>query len=113
MIIVFKAYIKRTFNAKFRYYIPDENEIANCKVHSERADNKGNRLANRFGHPALHAELFTPMLHAKMMPLLPSVYRGTLASEKAKLNEYGGQKMDARITPEGLRIAAIEQVSYF
>lgn len=50
------------------------------------------------------------MLHAKMMHLLPMVYKGNLANDKAKLNEYGGQSMDARITADGLKIAAVEQV---
>ncbi|KIJ51310.1 hypothetical protein M422DRAFT_203398 [Sphaerobolus stellatus SS14] len=109
MVLVFKAYIERTFNSKFRYFIPDEHEAASSQVHSERADQKGNRLANRFGHPALHADLFTPLLHAKMMPLLPMVYRGNLGTEKTKLEEYGGQNADARVTPEGLRIAGIDE----
>ncbi|KAF8526059.1 DUF221-domain-containing protein [Hysterangium stoloniferum] len=108
-VVLFKGYIRRTFNSKFRYYIPSEDEIARSKVHSERADNKGNRLANRFGHPALHADLFTPMLHARMMPLLPQVYRGRLETKETKMNEYGGQKMAAQVTPEGIKIASVEQ----
>lgn len=81
-----------------------------AKVHSERADNRGNRLEKRFGHPALHMELFTPMLHAKMMPLLGQVYQGKIGTDQAKLDEYGGQKMEAQVVPGGIKIAGISQV---
>lgn len=96
---------------KFRFWIPDQNEIASSKVHSERADSKGGRLSKRFGHPALHSELFTPMLHAKMMPLLPQVYHGRLGHEKKALAEYAGQSMETQIAPGGIRIAGIAEVS--
>lgn len=95
---------------KFRYYIPSDQEIAQTIVHSERSDNKGNRLEKRFGHPALVADLFTPMLHSKMMPLLGEVYHGRLATQSATLEEYGGQKYEAKIAPGGIKIAGIEQV---
>ncbi|KAG7091100.1 hypothetical protein E1B28_010155 [Marasmius oreades] len=109
IIAVFKVYINRTFVSKFRYYVPSEDELRLAKVHSERADNKGNRLEKRFGHPALHQELFTPMLHAKMMPLLSQVYKGKIGNDEAKLGEYGGQKMQAQVVEGGIKIAAIEQ----
>lgn len=54
-------------------------------------------------------ELFTPMLHAKMMPLLSQVYTGKINNDKTKLDEYGGQKVDAQIVPGGIRIAGISQ----
>ncbi|KAF9451515.1 DUF221-domain-containing protein [Macrolepiota fuliginosa MF-IS2] len=109
IVLAYKIYINRTFMAQFRYFSPTEEELRQAKVHSERADNKGNRLEKRFGHPALHMELFTPMLHAKMMPLLSQVYSGKINSDKAKLEEYGGQRMDAHIVPGGIKIAAISQ----
>uniref|UniRef100_A0A0W0F0Y5 DUF221-domain-containing protein n=1 Tax=Moniliophthora roreri TaxID=221103 RepID=A0A0W0F0Y5_MONRR len=109
IVALFKVYINRTFVSKFTYYVPSEEEIRLAKVHSERADNKGNRLEKRFGHPALHAELFTPMLHAKMMPLLSQVYKGKVGKDEAQIKEYGGQKMEAQVVEGGIRIAAIEQ----
>ncbi|KAH7927441.1 DUF221-domain-containing protein [Leucogyrophana mollusca] len=108
-IMAFKFYLDKTFYREFIYYIPSEAELREAKVHSSRADATGNRLEKRFGHPALHAELFTPMLHAKMMPLLGDVYKGKIGSEQAKLDEYGGQKMEAHVVEGGLRIAAVEQ----
>lgn len=107
--MLFKVYIDRVFLRPFRYYVPTESELRNARVHSQRGDIKGHRLEKRFGHPALHAELFTPMLHANMMPLLAQVYSGRLDSEQTKLKEYGGQQMDARILPGGIRIAGVDQ----
>jgi hypothetical protein len=43
-----------------------------------------------------------------MMPLLSQVYSGRIGKEEAKLDEYGGQKMEAQVV-EGIKIAAIEQ----
>ncbi len=79
---------------------------------SELGDKRGNPLGKLFGHPALHAELFTPMVHAKMMSLLPQVYHGRIQKDDVTLAEYGGTKADAQVIPGGIKIAAIQQVRY-
>ncbi|KAG8945459.1 hypothetical protein FRC04_000744 [Tulasnella sp. 424] len=109
IVVLFKVIFLRKFTSEFRWWIPSPNEIAASKVHSERADSKGGRLASRFGHPALHSDLFTPMLHAKMMPLLSQVYHGRLGTETKAMAEYSGQKMEAQIAPGGIRIAGISE----
>ncbi|KZV71503.1 hypothetical protein PENSPDRAFT_405634 [Peniophora sp. CONT] len=110
MVILFKMYINKVFHHRFRYYTPTEDELRAAKIHSERADIKGNRLEKRFGHPALYAELFTPMLHANMMLLLAEVYRGKIARpRKSKLGEYGGKELNAQVMPGGLRVVAVSQ----
>lgn len=108
-VIAFKVWLDKTFYYPFLYYMPTEDELRLAKVHSSRADATGNRLERRFGHPALNADLFTPMLHAKMMPLLTDVYKGKIGSDKARLDEYGGRKMDAQVIEGGIRFAGIEQ----
>lgn len=110
IVIVFKIWLTKKYMNAFRYYVPDEREIASSKVHSEHADARGNSLQRRFGHPALHADLYTPMVHANMVELLPQVYNGRLSQNQAGLTEYGGQKVGAVSTPGGLKIAGIEQV---
>ena len=90
-----------------------EDELRQVKLHLEHADNKGHRLEKRFGHPALQSDLFTPMLHAKMMPMLADVYKGRIASDHALLSEYGGQKMEAQIIEGGVRFTAVDQVCFF
>lgn len=57
-------------------------------------------------------DLFTPMLHAKMMPLLSQVYQGRLGKDEAKMDEYGGQKLEAQVIPGGIKIAAVSQVRH-
>ena len=107
-VLVFKAFIDRRFLSEFKYHIPSQDEIAQAKVHSQRSDNNRNRLEKRFGHPALNSDLFTPMVHANMGHLLPQVYSGKIESDKARLGEYGGQKVEAQIV-QGIKIAAIDQ----
>lgn len=109
LVIAFKVWLNKTFYEKYIYYVPSETELREAKILSSQADDSRNRLEKRFGHPALHAELFTPILHAKMMDLLPEVYKGKISSGQAQLDEYGGQKMDARVVAGGLRIAGVEQ----
>ncbi len=111
IVIGYKIYINRFYSPAFNFFNPSDEELRVAEVYSQRADHKGNRLEKRFGHPALHAELFTPMLHKNMMPLLSEVYQGNIGKEKARLDEYGGQQMEAQVVPGGIKIAAIDQVS--
>jgi len=108
IVLLFKLYLKRSIQPAFNYYNPTDEELHMAKVHSERADARGNRLEKRFGHPSLHAELFTPMLHSHMATLLSQVYSGKIARDEAKLDEYGGQKMQTQVV-EGIKIAAIDE----
>ncbi|KZV92781.1 DUF221-domain-containing protein [Exidia glandulosa HHB12029] len=105
----FKKYLTATFDNQFRYYIPSEEAIRKSQVHSANADNHGHRLEKRFGHPALYADLFTPMVHAKMVHLLPQVYSGNIGQSSANLDEYDGKHMEAQVLPGGIKIAGIEQ----
>ena len=110
-ILGFKVYLRKTFSEDFRYYIPTQEELRQAQVHSQRADNVKNRLEKRFGHPALHQELFTPMVHANMTNLLSEVYKGKIDNAQTKLNEYGGTQVDAHVVAGGIKIAGIAQVS--
>lgn len=81
ILIIFKIYCANAFDTKIHYYStrviasPDnENGMAVGKE-SHRND----RLAARFGHPALYKPLITPMVHAKAQNILASVYQGRLS----------------------------------
>jgi hypothetical protein len=89
-VLICKVRWDRTFHPRFTYYTPRDKEMAKAIVHSQRADNQGNHLEKRSRHPALHAGLFTPMLHAKMMPLLAQVYHGRLGHDMTTMGECGG-----------------------
>lgn len=112
IIFIFKIYLTRTFNRAFQFYVPTEEELRAAHVHSQRADKAGNRLEKRFGHPALHSELFTPMVHKNMTELLSQVYSGKIGDVKARMDEYGGTKMDARVVAGGIKIAGIDEVCF-
>ncbi|KIP11341.1 hypothetical protein PHLGIDRAFT_99971 [Phlebiopsis gigantea 11061_1 CR5-6] len=109
IVLGFKIYCARVFNPQFSFHIPTEDELREAHVHSQRADAAGNRLEQRFGHPALHQELFTPMVHANMTRLLPEVFKGKIGNTEANLKEYGGTKVDTHVIAGGIRIAGIEQ----
>ncbi|KAJ6495774.1 DUF221-domain-containing protein [Mycena vitilis] len=105
MIIVFKIYMNRKFNKSFYYYLPNEEELRAATVHSMRGDTVKQRLQHRFGHPSLHADLFTPMVHANQMQLLQQVYGGKIDEKSA---ENKARDLDVEVFG-GLRIAAIQQ----
>ncbi|KAF8546213.1 DUF221-domain-containing protein [Imleria badia] len=107
-VAIFKIWLDKRFYHKFVYYLTPEMELRHAKIHSSSADDSRNRLERRFGHPALNAELFTPMLHAEMIPLLGDVYKGKSSGDKARSDEDGGKK-DAQVVEGGLRFASIEE----
>ncbi|KAI5117067.1 hypothetical protein M0805_008813 [Coniferiporia weirii] len=108
-IFAFKVYINRVFVPAFTWYIPTDEELSLAKIHSERGDVRGGRLEKRFGHPALHAELFTPLLHAKMVPFLKEVYHGRIGTKSMQVSDLGGQKTEMSVIPGGIKIAAVQQ----
>lgn len=114
VVIIFKFVTKAKFSQEFDYYIPSEEELRHCHVHSQNADARGHRLQNRFGHPALHQDLFTPMLHAKMMPLLAEVYKGRISQDASNfmVKERSGKQLETQVV-EGIKIAYVEQVCNF
>ncbi|PWN43269.1 DUF221-domain-containing protein [Ceraceosorus guamensis] len=104
-VVGFKIYCAKTFDQRFDWYIPNAQELATCKVHG--GDQRHNRLQRRFGHPALHQQLFTPMVHARVKHLLPQIYRGRM--EASTISNIDGRKTEVEEMEGGLRIAAIEE----
>lgn len=122
VVISFKFFLKSTFDSRFTWYIPTGAEFS--QVHKHNADARKNRLMKRFGHPSLHAELFTPMIHKDHQKLLADVYRGRIGdSGEDQQNffpaDYSGRpddKIHSQPLPGGpqpvaggLRFAAIAQ----
>jgi calcium permeable stress-gated cation channel len=77
LVLLFKAYIERTFARSFKYYVPTESELRDSEKLLQPEESR-NRLTDHFGHPALHEALRTPLLYPNMMPLLAEVYSGRL-----------------------------------
>lgn len=78
VMVGFKFYCRNTFDTKIRFY-----STRNVSKHPEAGLQKDSRqrsekLASRFGHPALYKPLITPMVHQKAQNILPAVYKGRL-----------------------------------
>ncbi len=84
IVFLYKLYINRAYLQPFRYFTPRQEDLATIAQYSANTDAKSNKLERRFGHPALHTELFTPMLHQKMIPLLREVYKGRIDENEEK-----------------------------
>jgi hypothetical protein len=89
LLVAFKIVCARMFDTKMHFYSTrilrghGAEEGLNMKEESQRND----RLAARFGHPALYKPLITPMVHAKAQNILASVYQGRLSDGRG----VGGQ----------------------
>ncbi|KAF2398542.1 DUF221-domain-containing protein [Trichodelitschia bisporula] len=95
LMIAFKLYCSRKFDAVFKYYA----QRLDAKEDAIVPDNKSIRSNNvgvRFGHPALYRPLLTPMVHAKSQHMLAKVYQGRLDEDDEYDNlapEFGGYGM--------------------
>lgn len=83
LLFAFKWYCNRAFDDKLVYYsthpFTDIEDVGTAQgaTKPKRTD----RVAVRFGHPALYKKLITPMVHAKSQHLLKDLYghRGSVA----------------------------------
>jgi hypothetical protein len=93
LLLAFKWYCRRTFDEDMMYYVHsamhDQERLAgHDKV--KRSD----RLASKFGHPALYRPLMTPMVHAKAKHVLGQVYRGRLNSDTGRSMAFSDIAME-------------------
>ncbi|KAI9663402.1 MAG: hypothetical protein M1829_006094 [Trizodia sp. TS-e1964] len=83
LMLAFKLYCSRKFDDKITFFIlqtaapKDQESLA---IPNKPLPKRNERLGSRFGHPALHRSLITPMVHAKATHVLGNVYRGRLNS---------------------------------
>ncbi|CAI4211876.1 unnamed protein product [Parascedosporium putredinis] len=76
LVIAFKFVCSSIFDKKLHYY-----STHNVRKHPEAGKEsrlRSERLASRFGHPALYKPLITPMVHQKAQNMLHVVYKGRL-----------------------------------
>lgn len=94
LMLGFKWYCLKTFDDDCRFYnragLKDQEMLTAGKP-GKRTD----RVLTRFGHPALHKPLITPMVHAKARGVLGRVYQGRLASDGASVAAYSGIAMES------------------
>lgn len=51
LVLIFKIVLSRTFDERYTWYMPTDQEVADAIIH--HADARKNRLHKRFGNPAL------------------------------------------------------------
>lgn len=76
LLAAFKWYCARSYDDKIIYYstLPfADAEGANNDANNPKA-RRGDKVAVRFGNPALYKKLITPMVHAKSQHLLKEIY---------------------------------------
>lgn len=103
-VLFYKWWLNHRFGERFRWYVPDAGEVANSQAH--HSDDRKGRLGKRFGHPSLHAELMTPMVHKKVEHLLPQVYSGRTAGDPFNQKPAVPAQSDA-VNAGGLTFAAV------
>ncbi|KAF1959527.1 DUF221-domain-containing protein [Byssothecium circinans] len=79
LLLGFKFYCKSTFDNSIKYYTKGETpKGAEAPPPIDKESRRRDRVAVRFGHPALYQKLTVPMVDEKSKHLLGEVYRGRL-----------------------------------
>ncbi|KAK0717908.1 hypothetical protein B0T26DRAFT_741067 [Lasiosphaeria miniovina] len=92
LLIAFKVYCARVFDDKIHFFSTRniKHSLAEAGLNNNEHSPRNDRLAARFGHPALYKALITPMVHAKAHNILASVYQGRLTDGR---DAAGGDSM--------------------
>lgn len=78
-LLAFKFYCKNAFDNSLKYYTKGERaKGAEAPTPIDKESRRRDRVAVRFGHPALYQKLTVPMVNEKSKHLLAEVYRGRL-----------------------------------
>jgi hypothetical protein len=78
-LIAFKFYCKNTFDHSLKYYTQGTRaKGTEAPTPIDKESRRRDRVAVRFGHPALYQKLTVPMVHEKSKHLLAEIYRGRL-----------------------------------
>lgn len=113
---LFKWYCTQAFDDKnkyvTKYILKDSENLAGPGPKKRHND----RVASKFGHPALFKSLMTPMVHAKAQHVLPQVYRGRLDGDGASPEDFPDIAMGpmSKTHPgKTARFAAPDQIDLF
>ncbi|KAH7380053.1 hypothetical protein BKA66DRAFT_420119 [Pyrenochaeta sp. MPI-SDFR-AT-0127] len=78
-LLAFKFYCKNAFDNSLKYYTKGETvKGVEAPTPIDKESRSRDRVAVRFGHPALYQRLTVPMVREKSKHLLSEVYRGRL-----------------------------------
>ncbi|KAL8916931.1 MAG: hypothetical protein Q9208_008252 [Pyrenodesmia sp. 3 TL-2023] len=90
-----KFYCAKTFDAQMMYYTKATLKDPENLAQPGKEVRKNDRIASRFGHPALYKALMTPMVHAKARHVLSQIYKGKMDnSDTMSTTGYSDIAMD-------------------
>lgn len=94
LMLLFKWYCSATFDDRNTYYttavLKDPEHL-----HATHKHRHNDHVSRKFGHPALHKPLLTPMVHAKAQHVLSQIYRGRLDPDEPSGTSYRDIAMDS------------------
>ena len=93
MMIAFKLYCKKAFDADIHYYRKSLADSEGLPLPSKESL-RNEKLATRFENPAFYKPLIAPMVSDKAKGMLSQIYRGRLHSETGNLTGHGGINLD-------------------
>ncbi|ORY14253.1 hypothetical protein BCR34DRAFT_672569 [Clohesyomyces aquaticus] len=101
LLLGFKYYCKVTFDNSMRYYTKGESiKGAEAPAPIDKESRRRDRVAVRFGHPALYQKLTVPMVHKKSKHLLAEIYRGRLDGDLGGTTGYSDMYSMKRMSKE-------------
>jgi len=101
LLLGFKLYCKRTYDHSMKYYTHGKtNKGAEAQTPIDKESRRRDRVATRFGHPALYQKLTVPMVHEKSKHLLAEVYRGRLDGDVGDSSAFGDVYSMKRMSKE-------------
>ncbi|KAF2110123.1 hypothetical protein BDV96DRAFT_221323 [Lophiotrema nucula] len=101
LLIAFKIYCQRAFDDKLIYYStePYSDMEGDGTGDAPKSKKRIDRVAVRFGHPALYRKLITPMVHAKSRHLLRELYGHRADTDRGLFEDGGHPKSTDRAAP--------------
>lgn len=101
LLIGFKFYCKNSFDSAIKYYTKGETpKGVEAPPPIDKESRRRDRVAVRFGHPALYQKLTVPMVHEKSKHLLAEVYRGRLDGDLGATAGYSDVYSMKRMSKE-------------
>jgi hypothetical protein len=101
LLLGFKFYCKSTFDSAIKYYTKGETpKGVEAPPPIDKESRRRDRVAVRFGHPALYQKLTVPLVHEKSKHLLAEVYRGRLDGDLGTTAGYSDVYSMKRMSKE-------------
>ncbi len=95
LLLGVKLYCAKIFDAQMTYYTKATLKDPENLAQPGKKVRKNDRIASRFGHPALYKALMTPMVHAKAQHVLSQIYKGRMNhSDAVSTTGYSDIAMD-------------------